>query len=102
MIKGSPVRGSTVLTGEGEFNHLEGWVYFREPGNPVPVSQEAVVVDAVTGAIDPDAAIVILPGVPDFYAALLMGFSKSTLDQLDLLNGGESPDDDRPNATDAN
>lgn len=101
-IKEISMSGSTVLSGEGEFNHLEGWVYFREPGNPVPVEQEAVVVDAYTGDIDPGAAIVILPGVPDFYAGLLHGFSKGTMDQLALLDGESAVSGEPENSSDQN
>lgn len=80
--------GSELLTGEGEFNRLEGWVYFREPGDPAPVHQKEIFIDAETGAIDlsgveSDFVIVKMPEMPAFYTALLVGFSDVAIDQLD-------------------
>lgn len=88
--------GSRVLTGEGEFNHLEGIVYFRAPDDPVPVEQVTIILDARTGEIPvlEDGAIVVLPGTPVFYAALLDAFARNTIEalgKLDPIDGTPTP-----------
>lgn len=80
--------GSELLTGEGEFNRLEGWVYFREPGDPAPVYQKEIFIDAETGKIDlstveGNVVFVTLPEMPDFYSALLSGFADVAVEQID-------------------
>lgn len=88
--------GSKVLTGEGEFNHLEGIAYFRAPDNPVPVEQVTIILDARTGEIPvlEDGATLILPGTPVFYAALLDAFAINTVEAVSELD----PIDDGPSA----
>lgn len=79
--------GSRILTGEGEFNHLEGWVYFREAGEEVPFEQEEIVLDATTlhAGVSPEG--ITVPGRPVFYSALVDAFAIATLERLQ----GEDP-----------
>ncbi len=71
--------GSTILTGEGEFNHIEGWVYVREQGEPSVVDSFKVIIDAQTGEFPAGPGYYILPGMDDFYVALLNGFADKTV-----------------------
>lgn len=80
--------GSELLTGEGEFNRLQGWVYFKEPVDAEPLFQAEITVDAETGAIDlsrveGDVVMIKMPDMPDFYTALLVGFADVAVGQID-------------------
>lgn len=86
VLKELSLSGSKLLTGNGEFNRLEGWVYFRPDGENVAQDQHNIIIDAKTGTV-PDSAIgVIVPGKPEFYAAVLEGFADATLKQLQELD----------------
>ena len=71
--------GSKVLEGEGEFNHLEGWVYVRDQGEPSVVDSFKVTIDAKTGSAGIADGMVILPDMDAFYVALLNGFADKTV-----------------------
>jgi hypothetical protein len=75
--------GSQILTGEGEFNHMEGWVYVREQGDPDPLESFKVIIDAKTGSAGIIEGMVIVPDMQDFYVALLNGFADKTLQEIE-------------------
>lgn len=72
--------GSKKLAGQGEFNHMEGWVYVREQGEPSVVDSFKVIIDAetMTDNLRP-GDFVILPNMDDFYIALLNGFADKSV-----------------------
>ena len=86
-LKEVSLSGSTLLTGEGEFNRLEGWVYFIPEGTEVAEDQSDIIIEAVTAPVPDDAIAVIVPGKPAYYAAMLDGFANSTLIKLAELKG---------------
>lgn len=72
--------GSKKLAGKGEFNHMEGWVYVREQGNPSVVDSFKVIIDAETRTEDlKPGDFVILPDMDAFYIALLNGFADKSV-----------------------
>jgi hypothetical protein len=81
-LKEVSLSGSTLLSGEGEFNRLEGWVYFIPDGQTVAQDQEPIIIEAVTAPIPADAIGVIVPDKPVYYAAMLQGFAASTMDRF--------------------
>lgn len=83
--------GSKLLTGEGEFNKLEGYAYFIPGGETVAQEQDVISVEAVTAPVPADAIAVIVPNKPVYYAALLEGFADkaiSTLSELESTPAG--------------
>ncbi len=74
--------GSEILTGEGEFNHLEGWVYVREQGEPEAVDSFKVIIDAKTGSVGIEEGMITLPDLQDFYVALLNGFVDKSYEEI--------------------
>ncbi len=83
QLKEISLSGSRILSGTGEFNHLEGWAYFRRAGEDVPFDQESIVLDASTvqAGVSPEG--IVVPGVPVFYSALIDGFAIATVDKLE-------------------
>ena len=79
------ISDSAVLTGDGEFNQLGGWVYIREPGNPVPVKDAQIMLDASTGALGGNSEVILVPGRPDFYNALINVFALRTIEEVNDL-----------------
>ena len=71
--------GSTVLTDKGEFNHMEGWVFYRKPGEPEPVYEQKIILDAATETVGGTSSYVILPDLPEFYQSLIGAFADSTV-----------------------
>ena len=73
------LNGSTILTEEDEFNHIEGWVYMRPDGNPGDVTPVKVSIDALTGAVykNPEGEVQI-PGAELFYTSMLNEFGDKT------------------------
>lgn len=78
--------GSNILEGTGEFNQMEGWVYFRSPDDSVPVHQHEIVVNAETLSVGVDETGITVPDVPEFYTGLLTGFAIGVIEQLDRLD----------------
>lgn len=74
--------GSTLLTDKGEFNHLEGWVYVRNQDDPDPVDSFKVIISAETGTAGLSEGMYLLPGLADFYVALLNGFADKTVREI--------------------
>jgi hypothetical protein len=85
-LKEVSLSGSTLLSGQGEFNRLQGWVYFIPAGETVAQDQEPITIEAITAPVPPDAVGVIVPGKPVYYAAMLQGFAASTMNHLDELD----------------
>ena len=77
--------GSTLLSGEGEFNKLEGYAYFIPGGETVAQEQDLISIEAVTAPVPADAVAVIVPGKPVYYAAMLEGFASKTMEILGEL-----------------
>lgn len=71
--------GSKILEGEGEFNHMEGWVYVREQGDPSVVDSFNIVIDAKTQSAGIADGMIVIPGMDDFYVALLNGFADKSV-----------------------
>lgn len=85
-LKEVSLSGSTLLSGQGEFNRLEGWVYYIPAGQTVAQDQEPIIIEAVTAPVPADAIGVIVPDKPVYYAAMLQGFAMSTMNHLDELD----------------
>ncbi len=85
-LKEVSLSGSELLTGEGEFNTLSGWVYFIPSGEQVAQDQQDIIIKAVTAPVPDDAIAVVVPGKPVFYQAMLDGFAISTIDRLNALD----------------
>lgn len=97
-LKEVSLSGSKLLSGRGEFNHLEGWVYFIPEGETVAQDQDDVIIEAVTAPVPNDAIAVIVPGKPAFYAAMLEGFAVSTVDKLEALDSTPVRSTDQTNS----
>ncbi len=85
-LKEVSLSGSTLLTGEGEFNTLSGWVYFIPNGEQVAQDEQDIIIKAVTAPVPDDAIGVIVPGKPVFYEAMLDGFASSAIKRLNELD----------------
>ncbi len=70
--------GSRMLTGEGEFNRMAGWIYVYDDISKPPLDQFSVNLDAVTAtATDlPENAVVMPPAKADFYETLIDAFAE--------------------------
>lgn len=77
--------GSDLLTGEGEFNTLEGWVYIRKDGEAVPVETFEIALEAETLSAGGNSEITIIPGKPMFYTALVNAFAMKTVEAVEAL-----------------
>ncbi len=84
-LKEVSLSGSKVLSGEGEFNRMAGWVYVRKQGELVPEKSVEITLDAETGALGGNSDIAIIPGKPMFYAALINSLARRTVEEIGKL-----------------
>lgn len=70
--------GSRMLTGEGEFNRMAGWIYVYDDMSKPPLDQFSVNLDAVTATPKnlPENATALPPAKADFYNTLIGAFAE--------------------------
>ena len=70
--------GSRMLTGEGEFKRMAGWIYVYDDISKPPLDQFSVNLDAVTATATnlPENAVVMPPAKADFYETLIDAFAE--------------------------
>lgn len=94
QLKEISLSGSKLLSDSGEFNRIDGWVYFRPEEGGAAENQHNIIIDAKTGDVPTGAIAVIVPGKPEFYNAMLVGFADATLNRLEALDGPMTSDND--------
>ena len=74
--------GSNLLSDEGEFNTLQGWVYVRDENNGNLVDNFKINLRAETGQVGLQDGMIVLPDMKDFYVALLNAFADKTVERV--------------------
>lgn len=97
-VESISLNGSGLLTGEGEFNHIDGWIRAYPTGNPAAATAWPIALVASTEAptfIGPDV-ILIPPAESEFYVALIDAFASEAaailgnIDSDDVVPGSSA------------
>ncbi len=82
------LNGSGLLNGEGEFNHLRGWVRAYPDGYPAAPQTFSVEMVATTDepAFVSGPVVIVPPAEGEFYAALVDAFAAEAAAQLALID----------------
>lgn len=90
-IESISLNGSGLLTGEGEFNHMGGWVRAYPVGSPAAARAWPIALVASTEAptfTGPDV-ILIPPAESEFYVALVDAFASAAIETLGNIDSDE-------------